>query len=88
MSDKVYYLHENDSLSTALHAFYTTNHPIFVVVNSFEEFVGIITVEGLLDQLLGHVPGEDFDQYSDLAAVAARHTNKETPVKTDEKVIE
>lgn len=79
MSDKVYYLHESDSLSTALHAFYTTNQPVFLVVNNFEEFVGIVTVENLLDQLLGHVPGEDFDQYSDLQAVAARHIKKSEP---------
>ena len=73
MDETVYYLHENDSLAQALHAFFTTNHPLFVVVNSFEEYVGIVTVENVLEQLLGHVPGEDFDQYSDVSAVAARH---------------
>ncbi|HEX4774520.1 MAG TPA: CBS domain-containing protein [Candidatus Saccharimonadales bacterium] len=72
----VYYLHENDSLSEALHAFFVTNHPMFVVVNSFEEFVGIATVENIIKQLLGHVPGDDFDQYSDPAAVAARYLKK------------
>lgn len=76
MNDTVYYVHENDTLSEALHAFFVTNHPMFVVVNSFEEFVGIITVENILHQLLGHVPGEDFDQYADLAAVAAKHDQK------------
>lgn len=83
MDDTVYYVHENDSLSEALHAFFVTNHPMFVVVNSFEEFVGIITVENILHQLLGHIPGEEFDQYADLSAVAARHTHKKTE-KTDD----
>ena len=90
MESTVYYLHESDSLSEALHAFFVTNHPMFVVVNSSEEYVGIITVENVLHQLLGHVPGDDFDQYADLSAVAARHTHtkkpkddEETPVKTD-----
>jgi CBS domain containing-hemolysin-like protein len=78
MDSTVYYLHENDSLSEALHAFFVTNHPVFIVVNSFEEFVGIITVENILLQLLGHIPGQEFDQYADLTAVAARHTNKPT----------
>lgn len=73
MNSTVYYVHENDSLSEALHAFFVTNHPLFVVVNSFEEYLGIITVENILHELLGHVPGDDFDQYADLAAVAARH---------------
>lgn len=102
MDNTVYYVHENDVLSEALHAFFVTNHPMFVVVNSFEEYVGIVTVENVLHQLLGHVPGDDFDQYADLAAVAARHPrvkkskkseavakdDEETSVKTDDKVVE
>lgn len=87
MDRKVYYLHEADKLSDALHAFFVTNHDLFVVVNSSEEYVGIITVETLLKQLLGHVPGSEFDQYADLQAVAARHAKK-TPVKTDEEMVE
>ena len=87
MSSNVYYIHENDNLSQALHAFFTTNHALFVVVNSFEEYVGIISIENILHHLLGHIPGEDFDQYADPAAVANRHPKK-TPVKTDPKVIE
>jgi CBS domain containing-hemolysin-like protein len=73
MNDTVYYLHENDPLSEALHAFFVTNYSLFVVVNSAEDYVGVITIESVLRQLLGHVPGDDFDQYTDPAAVAARH---------------
>jgi len=93
MDNTVNYLHENDSLSEALHAFFATNHAMFVVVNSFEEFVGIVTVEEIIKQLLGHVPGDDFDQYSDPAAVAARHSKpaaeaEAEPTHTEEKVVE
>lgn len=86
MNPVVYYLHENDSLGEALHAFFVTNHSIFVVVNSFEEYLGIITVENILHQLLGHVPGDDFDQYTDMAAVAARHTNTKKPLEIDAEI--
>jgi CBS domain containing-hemolysin-like protein len=102
MTPKVYYVHEADSLGQALHAFFVTNHPVFVVVNSSEEYVGIITVEHMLRVLLSHLPGDDFEQYADLEAVAARHTRArkptdpeeleadsgETPVKTEEEVVE
>jgi CBS domain containing-hemolysin-like protein len=85
MDKTVYYLHENDNLSQALHAFFVTNHPLFVVVNSFEEYVGVVSVENMLRQLLGHVPGDDFDQYADLPTVAARHTKThKSEVFTDE----
>lgn len=103
MDDTVYYLHEDDYLSQALHAFFVTNCPLFVVVSSSEEYVGILTITNVFEQLLGHVPGDDFDQYADLSAVAARHKKPtetvteldqeseepdKTSVKTDEEVVE
>jgi CBS domain containing-hemolysin-like protein len=96
MSPTVYYVHENDTLGEALHAFFATNHPVFVVVNSSEEYVGVISAEEIIRQLVGHVPGDEFDQYSDPEAVAGRHpaVRRErkatggTSVKTDEEVVE
>lgn len=95
LSGNIYYIHEADGLGQALHAFFETNHNVFIVVNSFEEYVGIISIENILDQLLGHIPGEDFSQYADITAVANRHTgakksenSDETPVKSDDKVVE
>jgi CBS domain containing-hemolysin-like protein len=75
MDSTLYYLHEDDSLTEALHAFFVTNHSMFTVVNGSEEFTGIITIEAVLRQLLGHVPGEDFEEYTDASAVASRHLN-------------
>lgn len=86
MNKTVYYLHENDNLSEALHAFFTTNHPVFVVVNTFEEYLGVITIENILRELLGHVPGDDFDQYSNLEAVAARHNHDKKEREVDEVI--
>ena len=86
MDSTIYYVHENDSLSEALHAFFVTNHPLFVVVNSFEEYVGVISVESLLRQLFGHLPGDDFDQYADIAAVAARHPRVKKSKKPDDDI--
>lgn len=88
MDKEIYYLHENDRLDQALHAFFTTNCPLFVVVNSSEEYVGILSIDNMLHQLLGHIPGDDFENYHDIAAVAARHTKPKKPKKTDEKIEE
>jgi putative hemolysin len=85
MNNTVYYLHENDSLSEALHAFFVTNHAMFIVVDSHAEFIGIITVENVIKHLMGHVPGDDFDQYADPAAVAARHTHYEEKEEVSEE---
>ncbi len=87
MDPTVYYLHEDDSLSEALHAFFVTNYPLFVVVNSFEEYVGVVTIENVMRQLLGHMPGDDFDQYANPVAVAARHSQKPEKLDTDEDIV-
>jgi CBS domain containing-hemolysin-like protein len=103
MDSTVYYLHENDRLSEALHAFFVTNRPLFVVVDNFADYIGIITIENVVKHLLGHKPGSDFDQYANLEAVAKRHTKQDKAeqvdlepidvpepdsVKTDDKVVE
>lgn len=85
MDKNVAYLHENDRLSQAFHAFSSTSQPVFIVVNSSEEFVGIVTIENILRQLLGHLPGEEFEQYHDSEAVAARHVAPPKPKKADKK---
>lgn len=82
MNKDIFYVHENDPLSQALHTFFATHQPLFIVVNSSEEYVGIVTVEGILRQLLGDVRGDGFEDHHDSAAVAARHPR---PVKPKTK---
>src|SRR5581483_2310 len=45
MHKKVFYVHEEQSLNDALQAIIKTHHHLFMVVNSFEEFVGVIGLE-------------------------------------------
>lgn len=78
MNQTVHYLHERDTLSEALHAFFTTNSPMFVVVNNAEEYIGVVSIQNVLQALLGHIPGDDFDQYTSLSAVAGRHLKHRT----------
>jgi CBS domain containing-hemolysin-like protein len=70
MHKKVYYVHEDHPLEQVLDAFLKTHHHLFIVVNSFEEFVGLITIEDILEQILGCKIVDEFDQYDDLRAVA------------------
>lgn len=73
-SSGVTYIHESDSLADALHAFYQTKRQLFVVINSFEEYVGVITLEDILHTLAGRpLPDETLGSHNDSASVAARH---------------
>lgn len=74
---EVYFLHEDQSLYQALHAFIRTKHHLFIVVNSFEEFIGIVTIEDVLEQVIGHKIEDEFDKYDDMRAVAHSHAKQE-----------
>ncbi len=71
MKKDVYYVHEEQSLSEVLNAFLKTKHHLFVVVNSFEEVAGVITIEDILEQIVGKPIVDEFDKYNDIRAVAA-----------------
>ena len=71
MRRPVSYVHEDFGLDKVLHAFFKTHNHLFVVVNEFEEFVGIITIEDIIKQIIGSPILDEFDNYTDLRAVAA-----------------
>lgn len=75
MRSQVYYVHEDFTLQEALQAFLKTKHHLFIVVNSFEEFVGILTIEDILEQIIGKQIIDEFDTYDDMRAVAAKAAN-------------
>lgn len=77
MDASVFYVHEDYTLEQALHAFLKTKRHMFIVVNSFEEFVGIITIEDILEQVIGHKIIDEFDRYDDMRAVALHQAEKE-----------
>lgn len=77
MEKKVYYVHDEDQLTDVLQVFIKTHHHLFLVVNSFEEVVGLITMEDILEQVVGKPIIDEFDQYDDLRAVAAKQAQKE-----------
>lgn len=72
MRPDVFYLHEEQSLREALQAILKTKHHLFIVVNDFEEFVGIITMEDVLEKLVGLPIVDEFDQYDNMRLVAAK----------------
>ena len=77
MDKKVYYINETQKLRDALGAFLKTHHHLFVVVNNFEEIVGVISIEDVLEQILGQSIVDEFDKYDDLRAVAAKDADLE-----------
>ncbi len=73
---QVVYAHEEETLYQTLQAFLKTKRHLFVVVNRFEEVIGIVTIEDVLEQVIGQSIVDEFDQYEDLRAVADRQAKK------------
>ncbi|CAN5422617.1 hypothetical protein BH09PAT4_BH09PAT4_02830 [soil metagenome] len=86
MHKQVCYVHEDQPLGEALQAILKTHQQLFVVVNSFEEYVGIITIEDILEAVIGRQIVDEFDQYEDLRAVAARMAAKDHKQHQKEQV--
>ena len=73
MEPKVYYIREDQTLQHALAAFLKTHHQLFVVVNEFRETVGLLSLEDVIEALIGQKIVDEFDAHDDLRAVALRN---------------
>jgi CBS domain containing-hemolysin-like protein len=73
---QVVYAHEEQNLYQTLQAFLKTKRHLFIVVNGFEEVIGIVTIEDVIEQIIGQPIMDEFDQYQDLRAVAIRMADK------------
>jgi CBS domain containing-hemolysin-like protein len=89
MKPKLYFVKEDQPLGHVLDAFIKTKHHLFIVVNNFEEMVGIISMEDILEQILGKPILDEFDRYEDLRAVAAIGAEKDAEEhKETQEVVE
>jgi CBS domain containing-hemolysin-like protein len=92
MEPRVFYVHESDTLAEVLHTFFQTKHQLFVVINSFDEYLGIIALEDVLTQIIGREVIHAVDHAGSRQEVAARHTKKKAepepaqPEQSDEQV--
>lgn len=85
MEKRVYYIHQDQTLDAALAAFLKTRHHLFVVVNGYRETAGLVSLEDVIEELLGKQIIDEFDLHDDLRAVAereAKHNNR-SPHGTD-----
>lgn len=76
MEKQVYYIREDDSLEHALAGFIKTRHHLFIVINRNRETVGLLTLEDVIEALIGRRIVDEDDVYEDLRAVAEKEGAK------------
>lgn len=72
MEAKVFYIRHDDNLEHALAAFIESRHHLFVVINDMRETVGILTLEDVIETLIGRKIIDEGDNHEDLRAVAEK----------------
>lgn len=70
MHSPVHYVNEDRELDHVLQAFIKTKQHMFLVVNSFAEITGLVTIEDILEQVLGKPIIDEFDRYDSMREVA------------------
>ena len=86
MQPKVYFIGENKSLTHALHGFLSSKKHLFVVVNNYRETVGLLSLEDVMEQLLGRKIVDEFDAFDDLRAVAEHNSGGNNQSKGKEDI--
>ncbi|MDN5275426.1 MAG: hypothetical protein JWN33_75 [Candidatus Saccharibacteria bacterium] len=86
MEPKVFYIREDQTLQHALAAFIKTKHHLFIVVNEFRETVGLLSLEDVIEALLGRRIIDEFDTHEDLRAVALRNPHDNNSPRTHRDV--
>lgn len=96
MHKKVCYIHEEQTLEHGLDAIIKTHQQLFVVVNSFEEYIGVVSIEDILEEVIGRSIMDEFDAYEDMRAVAASQAKDDQDARhhpaplqnTDDELVE
>lgn len=70
MHKPIHYVNEDRELDHVLQAFIRTKQHLFLVVNSFAEITGLVTIEDIIEQVLGKPIIDEFDKYDSMREVA------------------
>lgn len=81
MEPKVFYIKDTQTLGQALAAFLTVRHHLFIVINEFRETVGVLSLEDVIEALIGRQVIDEFDVHDNLHVVAERHSAKNNQPK-------
>jgi CBS domain containing-hemolysin-like protein len=88
MKPAVHFVNETQNLRQALGVFLNTQSHLLIVVNNFEEFAGILSIEDVMEQILGQPITDDFEQYDELRAVAGLDAEASQTEQSESEVIE
>lgn len=82
MDKKVYYINQDDTLEHALSAFLKVRHHLFIVINDERETVGLLSLEDVIETLIGQKIVDE-DDHTSPAAVSRKNDNNRPAGRVD-----
>jgi len=86
LAREIHFIPENVTLDDALNQFLSKRQHIFLVVDEFGGIEGLVTMEDLIETILGEEIIDEADKYIDLREVAKRKRENRLRYKSDEDV--
>ena len=77
------YANESQDLRSALDGFIKSGQLMLIVVNNFEEIVGVLVLEDVLSQIFGGKVTGEFDRYHDKRSVATASDSQSTEAEVN-----
>lgn len=71
MDEDVYYVKHDQTLDHVLSAFLRTKHHLFVVIDRHQNTLGVVTIDDIVDEVMGTKFVDQFDSHHDKKAVSA-----------------
>lgn len=72
MDSTVHFVNTRDSLDTVLDQFIKTKMHLFIVINDFGSFEGVITLEDIIEEIIGKEIMDEEDDFADMRYVALK----------------
>lgn len=73
MDAHVSYIHQDQTLPDALAALLRTHQHLFIVINESRRTVGLVTIDDVLEALIGRRLVDNFNDHESIRAVSERH---------------
>jgi CBS domain containing-hemolysin-like protein len=84
MKKGVHYINETQTLREALNEFLKTQHHLLVVMNDFAEIAGVVSLEDVMEQILGQKIADESNQPEDPRAEALEEAQKEQKLQSSD----
>ena len=77
----IFFINEEKKLDEVFNLFITSKQHLFIVVDEFGGMEGVISIEDILEEIIGTEIVDEFDQHDDMRAVAERRAKQKKIVK-------